>query len=159
MNHQSVFGVPLGFAKRWKPASPALQRDPRPDGEPSLLDPFGRGGLDNAARSCDLVDGPVPGSPVMMLAALTGLGYVAGAVLLPLFFVLERRGKRGWRFYVPIAAVAGTGMGTLMAWPEPFSRPWGFYVIFAATAALCGGIFSVALAWRPETPLRPATRR
>ena len=105
----------------------------------------------------DLVDGPVPGAPLMMFAALTGLGYVAGAVLLPVFFVLERLGKRGWRFYVPIAAVAGAGMGALMAWPEPFSSPWGFYIVLAATGALCGGIFSVALAWRPNTPVPPAS--
>ena len=55
---------------------------------------------------------------------------------------------RGWRFYVPIAAAAGAGMGAIMAWPEPFSRPWGLYITCAAAGALCGGIFSVALAWR-----------
>ena|SRR5689334_4923361 len=104
----------------------------------------------------DLVEGPVSGAPLLMLAALTGLGYVAGAVLLPVFFVLERLGKRGWRFYVPIAALAGAGMGALMAWPEPFSRPWGFYIVFATVGASCGGIFSVALGWRRHTPLQPA---
>lgn len=93
----------------------------------------------------------------MGLAALTGLGYVAGAALLPIFFVLERLSKRGWRVYVPIAAAAGVGMGTLMAWPDPFSRPWGFYIIFAATGALCGGTFSVALLGRPNAPLQPAS--
>jgi hypothetical protein len=96
----------------------------------------------------DLVDGPVPLAPLIGLAAATGLGYVAGAVLLPVFFVLERLGKRGWRFYVPIAAVAGAGMGAVMGWPEPFSRPWGLYIACAATGALSGSIFSVALAWR-----------
>ena len=42
----------------------------------------------------------------VLLAAVTGLGYVAGAALLPVFFMLQRFGKRGWPFYVPIAAVA-----------------------------------------------------
>ena len=96
----------------------------------------------------DLMEGPVPWAPVIGMAALTGVGYVVGAALLPLFFVLERLGKRGWRFYVPIAAVAGAAIGAALAWPEPFSRPWGLYLTCAATGALCGGIFSAALGWR-----------
>jgi hypothetical protein len=87
----------------------------------------------------------------VLLAAVTGLGYVAGAALLPVFFMLQRFGKRGWPFYVPIAAVAGAGMGAIMDWPTPFSSPLGFYSVCSVAGALSGGIFSVALAWRSKT--------
>ena len=39
-------------------------------------------------------------------AALVGIAYVVGAALLPAYFVFERRGWRGWKYYVPTAILA-----------------------------------------------------
>ena len=39
-------------------------------------------------------------------AALVVIAYIVGAALLPVYFAFERRGWRGWKYYVPTAILA-----------------------------------------------------
>lgn len=82
-------------------------------------------------------------NPLVGYAAIAGIAYAAGAALLPLFFVLERWGKRGWQFYVPIASAAGLVVGALL---EPSGGSVIFYLVCSAAGGLSGVVFSLILA-------------
>lgn len=82
---------------------------------------------------------------VPSVAIVAGLTYVAGAVLLPVFWLLGYFGKKGWRFYVPIGALAGAALGVLMAWLDRVAGLWIVCAVCAAAGATSGAIFSLAL--------------
>ena len=94
-------------------------------------------------------------------AALVGVAYLVGAALLPVYFAFERRGWRGWRYYVPTAILAAFlaelaidaattswavtshkwqgGIGAVSAEFAPL-------VLVAVVGGLaCGGIFSIVM--------------
>lgn len=99
----------------------------------------------------ELLRGP-GGGPLFGIAILVGVAYVAGIVLLPVFVLLHRAGKSGWQFYVPIGTVVGALTGLVLAWPAPITMESGaLYAICSFAGALCSGVFSVVLAWRPNT--------
>ena len=94
-------------------------------------------------------------------AALVGIAYVVGAALLPAYFVFERRGWRGWKYYVPTAILAAflaelaidaattnwavtaqKGQGGIGA----VSAPVAPLVLVAVVSGIaCGGIFSIVM--------------
>ena len=74
------------------------------------------------------------------LVALVALSYVAGAMLLPVFWLLERLGKGDWHFIVSIGALAGTTIAAVMFGSSEF------WAICALAGALSGAIFSLAKA-------------
>ena len=95
-------------------------------------------------------------------AALVVIGYVVGAALLPVYFAFERRGWRGWRYYVPTAIVAAFLVelaidAATTSWAVTAQRVSGgigavsarqvtpevLLALVAGTA--CGGIFSIVM--------------
>ena len=94
-------------------------------------------------------------------AALVGIAYVVGAALLPAYFVFERRGWRGWKYYVPTAILAAflaelaidaattswavtaqKGQGGIGA----VSAAFALLVLVAVVSGIaCGGIFSIVM--------------
>ena len=80
---------------------------------------------------------------------LTGvlIAYVVGLLLLPLWWVFDKQGWRGWRYYVPTAAIAGfiisfIGMGGPDAWEN--------HAIAAISGAACAVVFSWTLSQPAE---------
>jgi hypothetical protein len=94
----------------------------------------------------------------MSLAVLLGVTYVPGIFLLPLFFLLERSGRRSWIYYVPIAAAAGVVLGFLLNGPAPLRFGVALALYCAITGAACAAVFSVILTAR-ITPLVAADER
>jgi hypothetical protein len=95
--------------------------------------------------------------PAVALAMITGIAYIIGAILLPVFFLLERLGWRGWQFYVPIAATAGFITGLALHSPSPI--PWlsTRNMLYSIAGGLSGAVFSGVLGWRSNRPLQPAS--
>ena len=87
-------------------------------------------------------------NPLVAYAMIVGIAYAAGAALLPVFFLLEYFGKRGWQFYVPIASAAGFLVGRLL---EPA------YVLCSIAGGLCGVVFSLVLGWRSHIRMQPVS--
>ena len=73
--------------------------------------------------------------------------YIGGAFLLPLHWVYERLGWRGWRFYVPTAA----GAGIVMAVWIVNSSQAPPYLLSVGCAVVCGALFSFLIG--PRSPL------
>lgn len=101
-------------------------------------------------------DGP---SALISLLMLLGVTYVPGSVLLPLFFWLERSGRRSWIYYVPIAAVAGVALGFLLNGPAPLRYGVALALYCAVTGATCAAVFSVILRARIKRPVAADERR
>jgi ribosomal protein S18 acetylase RimI-like enzyme len=87
-------------------------------------------------------DGPVRGAPLFGLAMIAGIGYAAGLLMLPVFYLLEKIERRGAVFYVPIAAIAGLVTAMAMDWPR---TAIGISSTGAFCGALSGAIFSAVL--------------
>ena len=88
-------------------------------------------------------------NPLVAYALIAGIAYLVGAALLPLFFLLEYVGKRGWHFYIPIASAAGFLVGRLLHDPAVSANvALARYTLCAVAGGLCGVVFSVVLAWR-----------
>ena len=85
-----------------------------------------------------------------LVAMALVISYVAGLFLLPVYWVFEGFGWRGWRSYVPTAAVAGLVTGLVMVYGDPSSPPWTYYAMFSASGASCAAIFSMILAARRQ---------
>jgi hypothetical protein len=83
------------------------------------------------------------------------ISYVSGLFLLPVLLLFEIVGWCGWRYYVPTAAVGGLVAALVMAYPEPLSSPWTYYVLFSSSGASCAVVFSIVLGWRSNTQLHP----
>jgi len=96
-------------------------------------------------------------NPLVGYVTIAGMAYATGAALLPLFFILEYFGKRGWQFYVPIASAAGFLVGRLL---EPASANASLHLVFSIAGGLCGVVFSFVLGWRsnmqPSAPASPS---
>ena len=94
-------------------------------------------------------------------AALVGIAYVVGAALLPAYFVFERRGWRGWKYYVPTAILAAflaelaidaattswavtaqKGQGGIGAVSAAFAP---LVLVAVVSGIACGGIFSLVM--------------
>jgi len=94
-------------------------------------------------------------------AALVGIAYVVGAALLPAYFVFERRGWRGWKYYVPTAILAAflaelaidaattswavtaqKGQGGIGGVSAAFAP---LVLVAVVSGIACGGIFSIVL--------------
>lgn len=93
--------------------------------------------------------GDLENSFLLALIALS-FSYIGGAFLLPLYWLYERLGWRGWRFYVPTAAVGGIVMAVWMANPRQ-AAPRALYLLCVGCAAACGGLFSFLVG--PLSPL------
>jgi hypothetical protein len=98
-------------------------------------------------------------------AALVAIRYIVDAALLPVYFALERRGWRGWKYYVPTAILAAFvvelaidaattswavtthkwqgGIGAVSAELAPLA------VVAVVSGLACGGLFSIVLPTRP----------
>jgi hypothetical protein len=72
------------------------------------------------------------------------VSYPCGLLLLPIYFVFERLGWRGPKYYVPTAAFAGLVAAVVMAYPL-FSEPWTFYAVYCASSVSCAVVFSIVL--------------
>ena len=94
-------------------------------------------------------------------AALVGIAYVVGAALLPAYFVFERRGWRGWKYYVPTAILAAflaelaidaattswavtaqKGQGGIGGVSAAFAP---LVLVAVVSGIACGGIFSIVM--------------
>ena len=87
-----------------------------------------------------LVEGdPIRGTALMTSAVV--FAYFIGMFLLPIWWVFEKAGWRGWRYYVPTGACAGGLMGL---WGGADEAWWP--LIFVASGMSCAIVFSIALA-------------
>ncbi len=101
-------------------------------------------------------------------AALVGIAYVVGAALLPAYFVFERRGWRGWKYYVPTAILAAflaelaidaattswavtaqKGQGGIGGVSAAFAP---LVLVAVVSGIACGGIFSIVMRLGPIRP-------
>ncbi len=101
-------------------------------------------------------------------AALVVIGYVVGAALLPVYFAFERRGWRGWTYYVPTAILAAflaelaidaattSWAVTAHRWQGGIgavSAEFAPLVLVAVVSGMaCGGIFSIVMRLGPTRP-------
>jgi hypothetical protein len=97
-------------------------------------------------------------------AAVVVIAYVVGAALRPVYFVFERRGWRGWRFYIPTAILAAIVVEFALdamttSWVVTVQRLSSALtassaevlpvILFGvASGAACGGVFSLIMGWR-----------
>lgn len=84
---------------------------------------------------------------VVAWALVAGLAYAVGALLLPVYFVLEHFGRRGWQFYVPVAFLARLAVGPALESPASLGG-WRLALLCAVAGGLCGVVFSYVLASR-----------
>ena len=101
-------------------------------------------------------------------AALVVIAYVVGAALLPIYFVFERLGWRGWTYYVPTAILAAflaelvidaastswavtaqRGSGGIGAVSAEFAP---LVLVAVVSGIACGGIFSIVMRLGPIRP-------
>ena len=99
-------------------------------------------------------------------AALVGIAYVVGAALLPAYFVFERRGWSGWKYYVPTAILAAflaelaidaattswavtaqKGQGGIGGVSAAFAP---LVLVAVVSGIACGGIFSIVMRLGPS---------
>jgi hypothetical protein len=73
--------------------------------------------------------------------------YIGGAFSLPLYWLYEWLGWRGWRFYLPTAAVGGIVMAVWIVNPQQ-APP---YLLCVGCAVACGALFSFLIG--PRSPL------
>lgn len=84
------------------------------------------------------------------VGSLVGAGLIAapawgvGALLVPVLFLLERLGKRGWHFYVPIASLAGLLVGPALESPGRLGG-WRLALLCAIAGGASGIVFSYVL--------------
>ena len=112
---------------------------------------FTRFVIDPGPDPLDTALGPASG----FIAMAVIIAYVSGLFLLPVLLLFEIISWRGWRYYVPTAAVAGLVAALVMAYPQPLSSPWTYYVLFSSSGASCAVVFSLVLGWRSNNRLHP----
>ena len=78
-----------------------------------------------------------------MVVIGVGISYFVGLLPLPVFFVFEAFGWRGWRVYVPTGFVAGL-LVTVQIGGAGTSSPQAF-VLCATCGALCAGVYSARM--------------
>jgi hypothetical protein len=83
---------------------------------------------------------------VVSSALITSLiAYVVGLLLLPLYWLLERKHLRGWYVYLPVAALAGLVTAVVFALPDPARFPWTYYASFAVCGGTAAALFTCTL--------------
>jgi hypothetical protein len=82
-----------------------------------------------------------------IIAVAVAISYIAGAFLLPFYWIFDERGWRGWRYYVPTSTVWGVVVAWVMSVGRP-TAPWSWYAMCAGSGAACGAVFSMCLAAR-----------
>jgi hypothetical protein len=85
----------------------------------------------------DLVHGTA-----FMTFAVT-VAYVIGLPLLLVWWIFEKAGWRGWRYYVPTA----TFTGALVGFWGGVDDAWEWALCFVASGMSCATVFSIALAY------------
>ena len=80
--------------------------------------------------------------PLLMIASAVTIAYVTGLLLLPVWWLFERAGWRGWRYYVPAAAIAGFWSSYLGFGPD---ASWQTHAAFVLCGAACAVVFSIVL--------------
>jgi hypothetical protein len=89
--------------------------------------------------------GAIEGDPIRGTALMTSavvFAYFIGVFLLPVWWVFEKAGWRGWRYYVPTGACAGALIGL---WGGADDAWWP--LIFVASGMSSAIVFSIALAY------------
>jgi hypothetical protein len=81
--------------------------------------------------------------PTLFIVSAAAIAYVIGLILLPVWWLFERQGWRGWRCYVPTAAGAGFLTSYLgMGGPD---ASWQTHLACLLSGAACAVIFSIVL--------------
>jgi hypothetical protein len=76
------------------------------------------------------------------LTATLVVTYFFGLFMLPVWWIFEKLGWAGWRYYVP----TGACVGLLLAFVLPGGGNWEGYVLFGLSGTFCAIVFSAALA-------------
>ena len=96
--------------------------------------------------------GAIEGDPIRGTALMTSavvFAYFIGVFLLPVWWVFEKAGWRGWRYYVPTGTCAGALIGL---WGGADDEWWP--LIFVASGMSCAVVFSVVLAYGRRLTVR-----
>jgi hypothetical protein len=92
---------------------------------------------------------------LLAIVVVTIVGYVVGALMLPLFWLFESLGWQGWQFYIPTGAVVGLLTGLFMG-PAPVTlgAPWTYYAARAGLGIANALVFSLMLDSPANQPLQ-----